>query len=113
MKIILLACTLFCASLTFSQSNNNGQLDTISEFTTITTVYATMPDGTKLATDIYSPIISDSITTAIDFDDSTYIIQIIPKGTQLFVYDSTGNEANENPFKLPMVFTRTPYGKGS
>jgi predicted acyl esterase len=113
MKIILLTCSLFCASLIFSQSNNNGQLDTISEFTTITTVYATMPDGTKLATDIYLPIISDSITTAIDFEDSTYIIQIIPKGTQLFVYDSTGNEANANPFKLPMVFTRTPYGKGS
>ena len=59
------------------------------------------------------PIISDSITTTINSGDSNYVIQIIPKGTQLFVYDSVGTSVNPNLYQLPMIFTRTPYGKGS
>jgi predicted acyl esterase len=112
MKKILLLSLLFLISKGFGQSNNNGQLDTITEFTTISTVYTTMPDGIKLATDIYLPIISDSITTKIVVGDTSYVIQIIPKGTQLFVYDSLNGLPNPNQFQLPMVFTRTPYGKG-
>jgi predicted acyl esterase len=112
MKKILLFSLLFSIYQGFGQSNNNGQLDTITEFTTISTVYTTMPDGIKLATDIYLPIISDSITTKIVVGDTSYVIQIIPKGTQLFVYDSLNGMPNPNQFQLPMVFTRTPYGKG-
>ena len=112
MKNVLRLLPLLCSLIVNAQSNNNGQLDTISEFTTITTVQATMPDGTRLATDIYLPIISDSVTTEIEFDGTTYVIEIIPKGTQLFVYDSLNGMPNPNPYQLPMVFTRTPYGKG-
>lgn len=98
---------------TIAQSNNNGKLDTITEFTTIVTTPFIMPDGTSLSTDIYLPIIGDSVTTTINISGTNYNIQLIPKGTQLFVYDSTGNTPNQNMYKLPMVFTRTPYSKGS
>jgi len=107
-KYILLFLTLI-AFTTYSQTNNNGKLDMISEFSSITTVPFTMPDGIKLQTDIYLPIISDSVTT----DINGYTVEIIPKGTQLFVYDSINNTVNINQYKLPLVFTRTPYGKGS
>lgn len=113
MKKSLLFSALLLCLFSFSQSNNNGRLDNISEFTTIKTVQFTMPDGVQLATDIYLPIISDSITTTITVEDSNYVLQLIPKGTQLFVYDSIGNTSNPNPYQLPMVFTRTPYNKGS
>jgi len=93
----------------YSQSNNNGKLDLVSEFTSIQTVNFIMPDGISLETDIYLPIISDSVTTEIN----GYIIEIIKKGTQLFVYDSIGNNINNNEYQLPLVFTRTPYSKGT
>lgn len=112
-KTQLFLLLLFAPLFSISQSNNNGRLDTITEFSTIITVYATMPDGVRLATDIYLPIISDSISTSVPFGDTSYTIQIIPKGTQLFVYDSINGAPNPNPFQLPLIFTRTPYGKGS
>lgn len=96
------------SNLTFGQSNNNGVLDTITEFSTIKTVQFTMPDGTLLETDVYLPIISDSVVV----DLNGYTIQLIPKGTQLFVYDSLNGGLSSNEYQLPMVFTRTPYGKG-
>lgn len=99
--------------LVFSQSNNNGKLDKIEEFTSFTTIPFTMNDGTKLMTDVYLPITSDSLTTNVSISGNTYNVQIIPKGTQLFVYDSINGTENQNPYQLPMVFTRTPYGKGS
>ncbi len=112
-KLSCLVTFLAFTFITYAQSNNNGKLDSITEFTTIFTHTVTMPDGVKLETDIYLPIISDSVTTTININSTNYTIQLIPKGTQLFVYDSTGNTKNANMYKLPMVFTRTPYGKGS
>ncbi len=106
--VLLFFCFLICSILSYSQSNNNGVLDTITEFSTIQTVQFTMPDGTHLETDIYLPIISDSVT----IDLNGYTIQLIPKGTQLFVYDSLNGSLSTNEYQLPMVFTRTPYGKG-
>ncbi|MDQ3193333.1 MAG: CocE/NonD family hydrolase [Bacteroidota bacterium] len=97
----------------FTQSNNNGKLDQISEFTTVSTVPFTMHDGVKLMTDIYLPITSDSLTIDISILGSTYNLQIIPKGIQLFVYDSINGQENSNKYRLPLVFTRTPYNKGS
>jgi len=108
-KNLLLLLILSIAQTSVSQSNNNGQLDTITEFSTIITVPFTMPDGVILETDIYLPIISDSMTV----DIGGYTIELIPKGTQIFVYDSIGNTLNPNKYQLPMVFTRTPYGKNS
>jgi len=109
MKFNILILLLLLVKLSISQSNNNGHLDTITEFSTIVSIPFTMPDGVVLETDIYLPIISDSVTV----DIGGYIVEIIPKGTQLFVYDSIGNSLNPNKYKLPMVFTRTPYGKNS
>lgn len=88
-------------------------LDTITEFTTIVTVPFTMADGTKLATDIYLPVISDSVSTQVDVGGNLYTIELIPKGTQLFVYPTENGNQVPNKYKLPLVFTRTPYGKGT
>ena len=41
-------------------SKINGKLDDITDFSTCTQVPFTMPDGTKLMTDIYLPILQDS-----------------------------------------------------
>ncbi len=98
--------------LVFAQPNNNGKLDKIEEFTTYSTIPFTMPDGVKLMTDVYLPITSDSLVTTITISGTDYTLEIIPKGTQLFVYDSVGGQVNTNPYQLPMVLTRTPYGKG-
>lgn len=113
MKYTLLFGLLIYPFFIHAQSNNNGKLDKIEEFTTYTTMQFTMPDGVKLATDVYLPITSDSLTTVVDIAGTDYTIEIIPKGTQLFVYDSINGQVNPNPYQLPMVFTRTPYGKGS
>ena len=107
--IVLIIYILLFTNDCHSQSNNNGKLDLVSEFTSIQTVNFIMPDGISLETDIYLPIISDSVTIEIN----GYNIEIIQKGTQLFVYDSIGNNINNNEYQLPLVFTRTPYGKGS
>ena len=114
MKVQLLLGISFAFSVVLNaQSNNNGKLDQIEEFTTFSTIPFTMHDGVKLMTDVYLPITSDSLTTDIDVQGTTYTVQIIPKGTQLFIYDSINGQVNPNPYQLPMVFTRTPYGKGT
>lgn len=111
-KLLLFALITFTFS-GFGQSNNNGTLDTITEFTTIITVPFIMADGTKLSTDIYLPITSDSVSTLIDVGGTMYPVELIPKGTQLFVYPTVNGNSASNEYQLPMVFTRTPYGKGS
>lgn len=70
-----------------------------------------MQDGTKLSTHVYTPEISDSISAKINLGGTDYVIEIVPKGTQLFVYDSTNGTPSSNPYQLPTVFTRTPYNK--
>ena len=107
-KIVFLLFVLYSIQVK-SQTNNNGQLDLITELSTVITVPFTMPDGVKLETDIYLPIISDSVV----FSIGAYTIELIPKGTQLIIYDSIGNTLNTNKYQLPMIFTRTPYRKGS
>lgn len=117
---------LFITCAAWGQNtNSNGQLDNIEEFSTKVTVPFTMPDGIDLMTDIYLPITQDSqsvnfnlqnlgVSNFLPLKDSVNI-DIIPKGTQLFIYDSlktdTGLISNPNPTSLPMVFTRTPYSK--
>ncbi len=94
-----------------AQTNNNGKLDLITEFSSIKKVKMTMDDGTLLSTHVYLPEISDSISATIDVGGTNYTIEIVPKGTQLFVYDSVNGSINTNPYQLPTVFTRTPYDK--
>jgi len=90
----------------------NGKFDDISELTTKSEYAFTMPDGTKLMTDVYLPVTSDSLT--LDFEMpgfGTVNLEIIPKGVQYIIYDSIDGHPNENPYQLPIIFTRTPYNK--
>ncbi|MDA3911582.1 MAG: CocE/NonD family hydrolase, partial [Bacteroidales bacterium] len=76
------------------------------------TVMFTMEDGTKLATDIFLPVTQDSMITMVDLPGfGPTPVQIIRKGTQYLMYDSINGEINENPYQLPVIFTRTPYSK--
>ena len=68
-----------------------------------------MPDGTKLMTDIYLPITSDSLVIPIDLGFGPVNIEIIPKGIQYLVYDSLNGKLNPNKYQLPLILSRTPY----
>lgn len=100
-------------SLTAQVSNNNGQLDNLEELSTKFTIPITMPDGIELMTDVYLPILRDSLLVDVDILGTTVPIQILKKGVQFIMYDSINGQPNPNPYQLPMVFSRTPYNKGS
>ncbi len=100
----------------------NGKIDDVTDFATCTQVPFIMPDGTKLQTDIFLPILQDSFV----YKD-TFQFQLLPapfppikipifavllqKGYQFIIYDSINGHANPNPFQLPMILERTPYDK--
>lgn len=119
-KIVLASLALFGFTLSgFTQPawQNNGKFDDFSELSTSYTVPFIMPDGIKLYTDIYLPIVQDCLVVPITipipgFNDVTRDLELIPKGTQIIMYDSINGQPNPNPFQLPMVFSRTPYKKG-
>lgn len=94
-----------------SHAQLNGQLDELSDFSSYYSYEFTTSDGVKLATDLYLPITRDSMVEYMPFGDESYPIVIVPKGTQLIIYDSLNGEINPNPYQLPMIFTRTPYSK--
>jgi len=115
MKRSTLLLTCLCLLLTGSiyAQNNNGQLDMAEEFSTPITVPFEMPDGTTLMTDVYLPITRDCLMVSLDIPlVGNQTLELIPKGTQLIVYDSLNGDVNPNPYQLPMVLTRTPYNKG-
>ncbi|GIV33415.1 MAG: hypothetical protein KatS3mg031_0950 [Chitinophagales bacterium] len=100
--------------------NINGKLDMLDEFSTLYVVPIEMPDGIKLMTDITLPVTQDSMTIqlpgSIEISPGFEIpagetITLIPKGIQLFFYDSLNGAPNPDPYSLPMIFTRTPYDK--
>lgn len=98
---------------TFAQ-NLNGQLDDITELSTKRTIPVVMPDGIKLMTDVYLPILQDSLLIDINIPlVGNQRIQLLPRGVQYIMYDSVNGQPNPMPFQLPMVFSRTPYDKGS
>lgn len=109
--------TIFLAvilSLSAAAQNNNGQLDNIRELSTKVTIPITMPDGINLMTDVYLPILQDCVLVDVDIPlVGNQRIQILPKGVQFIMYDSVNGQPNPLPFQLPMVFSRTPYNKGS
>lgn len=103
---------LFILFFVFNISaQQNGQLDDLKDFSTSFTYQFTTSDGVNLSTDLYLPITSDSMVQFLPFGAELYPIVIVPKGTQLIIYDSLNGSPNPNPFQLPMVFTRTPYNK--
>ena len=106
-KLILLLLT-FPILFAYSQ-NNNGTIDDVNEMFTKETVYVKTKDGINLATDVYLPVMQDCVTTDITLGPNTYTIQLIPKGNQYVIYDTT-NITKEN-YKLPIIYTRTPYNK--
>jgi len=107
----MIGVAAFISTLGFSQGN--GQLDSLSEFTTKYTIPFVMPDGIKLMTDIYLPIVQDCLMVSVALDSTTSVlIELIQKGTQLLIYDTLNGQPNPNPYKLPLIFSRTPYNKG-
>ena len=106
----------------------NGQIDELSELTTVFTEEFEMPDGIHLSTDIYMPIMQDCLIVPISIeipeiiqgifgsDPIEYEMELIPRNTQYLIYDSLWvngvGQLNPNPFQLPVVLTRTPYDKG-
>jgi len=133
----------FIPILSFSQvasTKNNGQIDDVTEFATIMTVPFTMPDGIKLATDVYLPLLSDCLLYTLVLDTNifsfplkdSFEIEFIKKGTQIVMYDSITPPdtlstyplklkwnyydpqnliKNPNPYQMPVILTRTPYDK--
>ncbi|MEM9992004.1 MAG: CocE/NonD family hydrolase, partial [Bacteroidota bacterium] len=95
-----------------AQTNNNGELDQISELTTTVEIPITMPDGIKLMTNITVPVTSDAMTADIDFGSGTPSnVELIPSGLPLICYDNVNGAPNPNPQQLPLILTRTPYNK--
>ncbi|MFN8238871.1 MAG: CocE/NonD family hydrolase [Chitinophagales bacterium] len=103
-------------------SKINGTLDDISDFATCTQVPFTMPDGTKLMTDIYLPILQDSFVYKDTFSFALLPAPfppvripinatLLPKGFQYLIYDTINGVPNPNPFQMPMILERTPYDK--
>lgn len=112
MKKALIIATLFFSSTSLFSQNSNGEFDEIGDFSTKQTVQITMGDGTHLATDIFLPITQDSMSIMIDLPlFGPTPVQIIPKGIQYLIYDSINGGLNENPYQLPILFSRTPYDK--
>ena len=96
--------------------NNNGRLDQIEELGTKLSVPIRAPGDVHIATDLFLPITSDSLVINTNILGQNINLELIPKGTQIVVYpeimDSSGNWIpNPNPYQLPIVLTRTPYGK--
>ncbi|CAA6823064.1 MAG: T9SS C-terminal target domain-containing protein [uncultured Aureispira sp.] len=107
--------SLLSIAPTYAQ-NNNGLLDQIEELGTKLSVPIRAPGGVDLATDVYLPITTDSLVINTTVLGQNISLELIPKGTQIVVYpemiDSTGNWVpNPNPYQLPIILTRTPYGK--
>ncbi|HIA36328.1 MAG TPA: CocE/NonD family hydrolase [Flavobacteriales bacterium] len=110
-------CIILCISSIDSFCQNlNGQFDDITELSTKYTIPFVMPDGVKLMTDIFLPIPQDCLITTITIPDFgsgefTKDLILISKGKQLVIYDSINGGLNPNPYKLPIIFVRTPYNK--
>lgn len=114
-KSLVGAALILCSFTTVGQTLN-GQFDDPAELATKFTIPFTMPDGVHLMTDIYLPIPQDCLITQITipdfgFGEITNDIVLIRKGKQLVIYDSINGGINPNPYKLPIIFVRTPYDK--
>lgn len=113
-----------------AQITLNGKIDDLRELSTPETREVIMPDGVKLMTDIYLPILQDCLMVPLNIEIPAAIqgvfgnslnfnLEMIPRNMQYLVYDSIYDCSagqlikNPNPYKLPMVFSRTPYNKGN
>jgi predicted acyl esterase len=104
---------LICLLLfNFSSKGQNGTLDKIEDLFTVKKVYVTTPDGASLATDLFLPMTSDSLVVEIDIPGiGTGSVELLQNGVQYIYYPTLDSMPNPNPYQLPVIFTRTTYGK--
>ena len=116
-KLYLILLISFLSFIVNAQPNNNGKLDRIDEYVTRIEVPFTMPDGIRLMTDVYLPIVRDCMLVHVD---DTLLgapvkgdIVFIEKGTQLIIYDTVNGQKLDDTsrYQLPVLLTRTPYNK--
>ncbi|MCS6894847.1 MAG: T9SS type A sorting domain-containing protein [Bacteroidia bacterium] len=101
-----------CAAVLWAQQPN-GILDTITDLVSHREYFVRMRDSVPLATSVSLPIFSD--TAQIDINLNSIIpglgqrrLRFAYPGTQYFVYPD-----QPDPYALPVMFTRTPYNKGT
>ena len=107
--LIAIVIILIDVTSVFSQ---NGTLDNIDDLFTIERTFITTPDGASLATDLYLPITSDSLVIEIDIPGiGAGSIELLQKGIQYIYYPELDSMPNPNPYELPVILTRSTYGK--
>ena len=111
-QLVIIICLSLLTIKGFAQ-NSNGLLDVAEEWAEKYTVPFTMPDGTKLMTDVYLPVTQDSFSITYAGLGEDISIEVIPKGIQYIIFDSLDGKINENPFEMPVIFIRTPYDKNT
>ena len=106
--------TLLIIPFLILSQNNNGQIDDIKELVWRKQYMFPMSDGVHLATDVYLPVFMDTLMLAnikVDLGNGVTLnvakLKLANPGTQYIVYPN-----EPDPYKLPVVFTRTPYNKG-
>ncbi len=97
-----------CAILVINQLSLQAQPFTLGQMTTCYQYYIPMSDTTYLATDVCLPILSDDwVIQDLTFMNVTLNpLTIAKRGQQIFWFPE-----QDNPWQLPAVLTRTPYGK--
>jgi predicted acyl esterase len=114
--ITTLLCCLICATTLMAQFSPNGEIEDIRELSSKITVPFTMPDGTQLMTDITLPILRDSLVIDLNMQvpllgSVSGKLQVLPKGTWYIIYETLNGQPNDNPYRIPIILTRTPYDK--
>lgn len=89
----------------------NGTLDRLEDMIFRAQVPFKMPDGVNLQSDVYLPIFQDDMSFDFDLLGQNFNIKLINRGTQFLIYDSINGKKNPNPYKMPLILTRTPYNK--
>ncbi len=105
-KFFLGILALSCIQNIYAQGNNNGTIDGIEEMVERKEHMVMMPDGARLATDVFVPILQDDFNASFNLFGNNITIKIAKKGTQYYYYPGQAN-----PWQLPVIFTRTPYNK--
>ncbi len=122
MKKLLLSSIIELSAFQ-SQAQNvilNGKIDNFTELTTVISEEFVMPDGVKLMTDLYLPMLRDCLQVPINIDipaalgggTQEFELELIPRGKQFLIYETVNGLPNPNPYQLPMILSRTPYDKG-